>query len=125
MREGARGFCRMRDVHFLQQCKHAHFNLGIGQAGMDTKHLRDLIANAAQGIERGHGFLEHHGNACAAQGAHGRLIRAGEVLSFKQDAAARNAYIARQQAHDCTRHHGFAGPAFANHAENFARVQLK
>ena len=96
MREGARGFCRMRDTHFLQQCQHAGFNLSIAQAGMDAKHLSDLIANAAQGIERGHGFLEHHGNAGTAQCAHLGLIRAGEVSPLEQDAAVRNAYIARQ-----------------------------
>ena len=125
MREGARGFRRVRDAHFIQQCQHAGFNLGIAQAGMDTKHLRDLITNAAQRIERGHGFLEHHGNAGTAQRAHGCLIRAGEVLALKQDAAARNAYIARQQAHDGARHHGFSGTAFANHAEDLASMKVK
>ena len=92
---------------------------------MDAEHLRDLIANAAQGIERGHGFLEYHGDARSAQRAHRGLIHLRQVTPFKQDAAARNAHIAGQQAHDGTRHHGFAGTAFPDHAQDFSGVEIK
>ena len=47
----------------------------------------DLVADAQDRVEGGHGLLEDHGDAAAAEAAHGRLGEGEEGLAVEGDGA--------------------------------------
>jgi hypothetical protein len=85
-----------------------------------------LVANREGRVQRGHGFLENHGHAVAAQGAHGVRPQRGEVGAFKADGPGGNAALALgQQAHDGQRGHAFAAARFTDDAQRAAGIHRK
>ena len=84
----------------------------------------DLVSDAHDRVERGHGLLKDHGEAGASQLAHGIVRKLGEIARrsvFREQDFAANAGLRRQQAHDSQRGDRFPGAGFANQAKNFAR----
>ncbi len=96
MRIGARGGFRIGDAHVFEQRQHPGADRGAGQVGMDRKHLADLIADAAQRIERGHRLLEDHRDAGAAHPPHFRGGGRRQIAAFKHHPAAIDGHLARQ-----------------------------
>ena len=91
---------------------------------MGQHSLGDLVAYSHDGIESGHRFLEDHGDARAAQLAHGVWEKRGEIAGravFREEDVAGNARLRRKQTHDGERCDRFARPRFADQAENLTR----
>ena len=57
------------------------------QTHFELQHLDNLLAHAQQGVERGHGLLENHGNVLPAQGPQGALGHGQQILAIKDSAA--------------------------------------
>jgi len=96
----------------------------FGSAPMSENGLRDLVADAHDRVEGGHGFLENHGDARPAKlaqligGQVGQMC-GGAVAVLKSD-FARDDGGGREQAHDGERGDGFSGARFADQSEHFA-----
>ncbi len=96
---------------------------GFRDAVMSEDGFGDLVADAHDGVEGGHGLLEDHGNARAAKlaqliGREGGEMR-GCVAILKSDFALDDGG-GREQAHDGERGDGFSGAGFTDQAEDFA-----
>src|SRR3954471_17523586 len=85
---------------------------------MDRKHLRDLVADGAQRIERRHRLLKDHRDAGPAHLAHFRNRRRAEITTLEQHPAIVDRHLVGQQPHDGVGHHRLAGTGFADHAED-------
>ena len=94
----------------------------FGDVVVSEDSFGDLLANAHDRVERGHGLLENHGNARPAKLAQliGRQVgqmRGGTVVFFK---TVLKSYFAPdkgsgwKQAHDGKRGNGFPGARFAD-----------
>ena len=93
MRIGLRRNLRIGNPHVRQQRQHPCVDLGLRQVGVDRKHLRDLVADGAQRIERRHRLLEDHRDAGAAHLAHlGDRCRA-EVAALEHAACRRRSSL--------------------------------
>ena len=68
-------------------------------AAVQAQRLGHLAADGVYGVERGHGLLEHHADAVAAQLAHLRIGAAHQFLPVKADAAG-DLRAFGQQAHE-------------------------
>ena len=101
---------------------------GFRDAMMSEDGFGDLVADAHDGVEGGHGLLEDHGNARAAKLAQPIGWQLGEMRGdtvvvlktvLKSDFAPDDG-SGREQAHDGERGDGFSGAGFADQAEHFA-----
>jgi len=93
---------------------------GAGDVGMvGTDGFGDLVADAHDGVEGGHGFLEDHGDAAATVGAHFLFWEGEEVFAVEENFAGGDG-VGREQAEDGEGCCGFAGAGFADEAEDFA-----
>src|SRR5271165_4368171 len=84
--------------------------------------FRDLVADPHDRIERGHGLLENHGDARAAESTHGVVRKIGETARraiLGEVDFARDVCLSREQAHDGEGCDRFAGAGFADQAQNF------
>ena len=61
--EAAIGF---RQTDQAEKFQHPRALGRAGNAGVDFEHFANLLLDIVEGIERGHGFLEHHADAVAA-----------------------------------------------------------
>ena len=87
------------------------------------EHLRDLIAHGVDRVEGGHGLLENHGDAVAADVAHLGRRQGEKILPLEADAAAGDAAgRLLDQTHDGQGGHALAAPAFAHDAEGLAAL---
>ena len=84
----------------------------------------NLISDAHHRIERGHRLLKDHGNARAAQLAHGVVIERGQIPRGRavicEEDFAGDSGLRRQQAHDGQGSDRLAGAGFADQAQDFA-----
>ena len=78
----------------------------------------DLVSDAHDGIEGGHGLLEDHGQAKATQLL--QIGRAGGsgVAAFKDNGAG-DTRLRRQESHDGQGGDAFSGAGFADEGESF------
>ncbi len=126
--EDAPGF---RDTYNFQHaqgfgacCRHA-------LALMQAYRFGDLLADREYRIERGHRFLENHGDFRAADTAHGALIGAGQVdnatiapLEIHAGAGDPAAAVV-DQAHDRLRRHRFSRAGFTDDGQRFTRIDME
>src|SRR5580704_19578005 len=90
---------------------------------MSENSLCDLVADTHHGIERGHGFLEDHGNARAAELAHGVIGQSWEtagVAVLREKNFPGHPRLRRKKAHDGEGSNRFARAGFADQTEDFA-----
>ena len=105
------------DAHQGQHLRGAGPGLGVRLALVDDDRLGDLLAHGQHRVERGHRFLEHHGDAVAADAPHRRLVERQQVEAVEAHGAADHAAEhRRQQAHDGKRGDRLAAARFADHA---------
>ena len=91
---------------------------------MESENLADLALDPVQGIERGHGFLEHHGDAVAPDLAQALGGCPDQLLAGKPDAARGMAgQRIGQKLQDRERGHRLARSALADEREGFALVE--
>jgi len=106
--------------HLLHGLEHAFTHLPARQAGMVGAHrLGYLLAHAHDGVERGHGLLEDHGDVAAADGADLSGGEGGEIAGVEEDVAG-DGGVGSEQAEDGEGGGGFAGAGFADEGEGFA-----
>ena len=93
---------------------------------MQVDHLGDLIADAVDRVEGGHGVLEHHGDFLAADLAHLRLALFQQILPFVEDLAVEDPARRRlQQAEDAQRDGRLAGSGLPHQAEGLPLAEIK
>ena len=110
----------LRQLHALEHLQHLRAPRGGVELRVLGQHLVHLCAAAHHRVERGHGLLEHHGHARAAQRAQPLRRGGGHVLAQQLDAPARVAQGRRQQAHGRLRDHGLARARLAQQAQHLA-----
>ena len=76
-------------------------------------------------VERRHRVLEDHGDAVAAQSAHGLRVELQEIGAGKRNAAALDPRIGRHEAEDRLDQARFAAAAFPDDADDLARRHLQ
>src|SRR3546814_18202712 len=69
------------DLHPVQHLQRPRTGFAARYRPVPQHHFGDLVADAVDGIERGHGFLEDHGDAIAADRAHPARREAPQVLA--------------------------------------------
>ncbi|MNL13966.1 hypothetical protein D3C87_1348900 [compost metagenome] len=126
VRVGVIDTLNVRQAHRLQHVQDLALAGGGVHGAMGTQHLVDLPAHGAHRIQRGHGFLKHHGHPRGSKFAQ-TFRRAGQhVLAIQQDAArAGPERIGRQQTHHREGRDGLARAGFAHHAQGFAGVDVE
>ena len=87
---------------------------------MQSDGFRNLIADAPQRIERGHGLLKDHADLPAADSLNFALAHAGQQL-LAQPHLARGSRTSRQEPHDAQCSHRFSRSRAAHQAEDFSR----
>jgi hypothetical protein len=90
-------------------------------SGVFDEELGDLIAHAQVRGERGHGVLENHGQARAADAIEHRGLGADELVGLEARAAARRA-AGREQSHDRKKGLALARARLAHDADAFAAL---
>jgi hypothetical protein len=88
---------------------------------MLAQYLGNLVTDRQHGIQRGHRFLEDHGNAPPADAAHAGFGQGGDLLITQPDASGGDAADRLwQQAQDGQRGHGFSAAGFAEQCKGLA-----
>ena len=88
MRVGLEALVRFGNADQLQQLQSACRSRLAAQAFVQGQHLVDLLLDAVQRVQRGHGLLKDHGDAVAANAAQFVLVQFEQVLSGVVNAAA-------------------------------------
>ncbi len=113
---------RPGDAHPAEELHGALTSFLGSQGEMEPNNLRNLIADAMDRAERGHGFLEYHGNVFAADIPHrpATRIEGGEIDDLGAAAAVLGELAVEENfsRHDTTRlvndlENGFGGDALA------------
>ncbi|QNQ99423.1 hypothetical protein BGI51_18175 [Pseudomonas oryzihabitans] len=95
------------------------------QPAVAPQHLGELVADAVGRIEGGHGFLEYHRQAIAAQVAHALFAQGQEVVLAQRQARRLAPGLARQQIHQRQGGERLAAAGLAHQAEHFAPLHLQ
>ena len=113
--------------HVGQQFEGALFCFGGGNfLVVEGKSLLDLLADGLQGVEGGHGVLEDHGDALAADGDPFLfLLELGEIHPAVFDGAVVDPAVVVQKTHKGLGEHRLAGAGLAHDGEAFALVQIQ
>ena len=101
MRQRVQPALRFGQSHEAQQLKHARAARRPIETRMHLQNFAHLLFNIVQRVQRGHGLLEHHAHAVAADGTHHIFRGVNNVRALELNAAfgVTRARI-RQQAHD-------------------------
>ena len=112
---------RVGDVHPLEQGQRLAPGLGARDPLVPADDLHDLIPDGEQGIEGGHGFLEHHRDAPPAQGADLGRRQGDEIAPVESHLPARDlrAPVAYEPQHR-QRRQGLAAPGLPHQADGLA-----
>ena len=88
---------------------------------VEAERLDNLIAYRDHRIERELRVLQDHGDAPAADAAHGALVGAQEIDAIEGELFRPDGAVASHEAEQGASGLGLAGPRFANDAELLAR----
>ena len=115
------------DTHVGQQLEGALFCFGSGNfLVVEGKGLLDLLADGLQGVERGHGVLEDHGDALAADGDPFLfLLELGEIHPAVFDGAVVDPAVIVQKAHEGLRKNRLAGAGLAHDGEALTLIKIQ
>src|SRR4029077_9175550 len=116
----------VRNVHDAQHLDALVRGIATAQPLMQPDRFSDLFTDGEYRIERGHRLLEDHRDLLAAGLSH-RFGRDVEQVDAAITNLARGDVARRlaDQPHDAERGDAFAAAGFADHAERFARVDVK
>ena len=132
-RIGAQCLGRIGETDQPQHFGRQFHPFGLRDVPVQEQCFGYLIAHRMQRRQRGHRFLEDDGYAPAADCPHVGSVpvqcqQIGDrVLAriVKQNFAAGDLGLFRQNSHDCLGHHGLARPGFADQRHGFARGHAK
>ncbi|RMS50537.1 hypothetical protein ALP65_04624 [Pseudomonas aeruginosa] len=123
---GFQALGRLGDADQLEQFENSRAGLGATQALVQGEDLGELLLDGMQRIERGHGFLEDHGDAVAADPAQAPFRELEQILALVVDAAC---WVAGdgvgQQAQDRVGGHRLARAAFADQGQGLALADVE
>ena len=92
---------------------------------MGLEHFHDLVADPHQRIERRHRLLEHHGDAPPAHLAPAIVVKFDQIPALEQDLTGLGGDAGGQQPHERMGAHRLAGAGFADHADDFAGIEIE
>ena len=125
VRIAARTLFGVGDGNILHAFDRSPPSLGFGDLVVSQHRFRDLLADAHDRIERGHGLLKNHRNARAAELT--KLIRRqsgemrGDRVAILKSDLARDYGGWRQETHDGKGGNGLSRARFADQPQHFAR----
>jgi hypothetical protein len=90
------------DSHLAQSLQSEQAGGVPVELSMHTHRLDDLVFNRQDRVKRGHGVLEDHGNAAAADLAQLALGQSDELARVQPDAARNHRPRSREQPQDGT-----------------------
>ena len=97
---------------------------GLADLAVEHHHLRDLLPDGVDRVQRGHGILEDHADVLAADGAQLTLAHLIHVAALEEDLALDDVGgRRRQQSHDAQTDGGLARAGLAHKAQRLAAVQ--
>ncbi|KUG29211.1 hypothetical protein ASZ90_000913 [hydrocarbon metagenome] len=111
------------DAHQGQHASSLGQGLAPGLAPMQADGLGDLLAHPQDGIERGHGLLEDHGDAVAAHPAHGVRGEGAQVRAVEEHPPGVHASRRLHQPQNGQPEHRLAAPGLADHGQGLAPGQ--
>ena len=111
-----------RDTHQLQDLAHALTQFSLGQLlFVELDDLGDLVAHAVDGVQTGHGILEHHGSLGAAQLAQILFLHGENGVAVQIDLALGDlGGVGGQHTEDGQGGGGFTGAGFTHQTEGLA-----
>ncbi len=121
MRIGAEPRLGVWNADLGEEFDHALARRVLPAHAMKFEDFRDLLRDRVQRIERGHGLLKDHGDACAANGAQLALADVEHVLPGEKRLAG-GERARRQQPHDRERADRLAGAGFADERQRLAAL---
>ena len=93
---------------------------------MQLHRLPDLPADGFQRVEAGHGVLQHHGDAMAAQSAPLRIrLTLGKVFAVIEDFAALHVAVGIVEAHQAFDKDAFAGTGLPHDGKAFPFIHIQ
>ncbi len=95
------------------------------RTAVDEQRLRDLVADAEDGIERRHRLLEDQRDLRAADRAHRSFVEREEVASPEEHPSTGVASRRLDEPHDRERRHRLAAAGFSDEAERFSLPDLE
>jgi hypothetical protein len=117
---------RYRDPNQLEEFYGFQVCLRTTEMEMKPEHFGDLVSNGEDGVERGHGFLEDHGDLLTPDLLHLLLRKGEEICPFEEDLTP---FVAtergRDQSHNGESGDAFAATGFSNDTQNLASLYLK
>ena len=126
MRIGAEPAARVAEADKLQELQRPCAGLPAAQPAVKREDLADLTVDRVERVERGHGFLEHHGDVVAAHSPDLAIGRRQEIPSLEQDAARR---VMRcrvvEELQDGQRRHRLARPGLADQRDRLAGLHVE
>jgi hypothetical protein len=120
VRVGAEATGGIGDAHALEHFEGALARLAFREPVVELQRLHHLEADRERGIERDHRLLEDHADVAAANRAHARLGRLGEILALEHHAACLDGSDRRQQAQHRAPDHRLAAPRLAHERHHAA-----
>ncbi|RMM84563.1 hypothetical protein ALQ75_05434 [Pseudomonas savastanoi pv. glycinea] len=125
VRVGFQAFFRLLNADHFQQFDNAFLRFTATDAAMQQQRLAYLSGHAVQRVQRGHRFLENHGNAVATQLAQGALVGTHQLLTPVGDAASGQRTVVRQQLQDRVRSDGLARAGFTHQRQAFTAAYVQ
>src|SRR3984893_19393298 len=122
MREGAEALAWIGDADFPQKLDDARLDLLCAPCAMQLKYFAYLALDRMQRIERGHWFLEDHGDVGAPDLAQPRLAAGQKILTLEEHLASHLGGAAAQ-THDRKSGARFAGAGIADGAKGAPPLQ--
>ena len=109
------------DAHLGQQVHGVLTGFVAGLAHVELDGLGELAVKGEHRVQRGHGFLEHHGHLGATDAAHIVHVNVKDVFPVEKDFSAHGlAGGIGDQAHQRQRAYALAAAGLAHQAEGFA-----
>ena len=89
------------------------------------QHLAHLVAHGDDRIQPGHGVLEDHGDAAAADLAERAFVEGEDVLVAEPDLAAEDVALVGEEVDDGHADSGLAGAGLADEGEDLAALDIE
>ena len=113
---------RIGDPDQAQQLHRARFGVRPRQAEVPAHPFGQLHADAEHRIERGHRFLEDHGDLATAHPGDLVLVEVEQIATLEADAPAGDPARVRDEAQNRERAHRFAAAGFADQGDRLAGI---
>ena len=128
---------RIGDAQLAEHLQHLFPGLGLGHALVVLQQaLGHLVAHFIDGVQAGHGVLEHHGHLGAAEGAHLGAVGLFDLFqpvfrdlavpqSVVLDLIRLDGGVTSQETHDGIHGHALAAAGLAYHGQGGAPLELE